>query len=334
MHTPGLGFEPLRWRRLGEIAIQVDKPEDVSVRGSRGDLVQIPRLDKSCQPLAALEVVCRVCEFNRAGDVDLVEPDPRLVESPDRLRHVLELNRLVTDVVTDTQVLAGSVQNAPPVGFLEQLAEKRQCFLCGLQQAQWLGFDRQPHAATGLLETPATLNSPLQQRIDGLADKAVGLFEVFETQRDGRDAPVGPLGQQLGENPGTGQCVIETLRGGPVGQVDLLFDPLAVKISVRERVERVADKSPFGELFGQTQWPPNIGGQLGDHRSRQPQSGCQGLTEGSRNRYGVTVQSRHHFLQAPARMDVRAVTQRQSTQAHRVRQLPIFIQLAIVTASA
>ena len=180
MHPPRLGLQPFCWRRTGEIPIQINVPQHVPVRSSGCGLVQIPRFHKTRQSLSTLDIVRRIVQLNRAGDVDLVEPDSGFVQSANRFCDVFKLDRLVANVIADSQVVTGDIPHPSPFSLLEQLLKERQCLVGCLQQTQRLRFDRQPNPAAGLFEPPPSRGSPAQQGVDGLRIKVLGPPKMFE----------------------------------------------------------------------------------------------------------------------------------------------------------
>ena len=297
--------EPIR-RGVAELRGQVEDAGHLAGAGPRERLVQVPRLRKRRQrgPLRRVRRVGLQC----AADVDLVDPHAGVAVPADAVEGVLELHRVVADVVADAHVPGGRLRQARRVRRLEQPPEEVARLRHGLQDAARLRFHGQPHDAAGLIMEVVQPPRQFQEVRDARRlEPLAGVRGV--AQRDRREAALHAVRQQFAQDAGALRRVLQPRGVRPRRAVDVLLDALLVEVALREGVERVADEVQIAEGLRQNR--PRAGvPQLVHHRFRQPQPGRDrpgGRVQGA----GVGPQPVDDLGQRGARMDVGAVADRQ-----------------------
>ena len=317
VHPPALGVEKLCRGPRYKVRFQVVPAQHRPRGANRRCLMQVPPFDIRGQRGPPRGIPRGIVQLHAAGDVHLVDPDVVRPQCRQRFANRLELHRLVADVVADTQVALHWFRQAPPRRGLPQFGEERDGLGSCFQHAQGLGLNGQADGPPrGLLEGLQVFRQ-CQQLSDAGRLKVLPQRERLEAQGDRRDAPLAPRWQQPGQHAGASERVLQARRVGPVGQVDLLFDPLGMEIAVGKRVQRVTRQLPVGQCLHELLTDGGRAQQFPDDRSREPQPRRDGAADTAAHGESDLSQAREDLGDTAARMNVGAIAQWQSGERHR-----------------
>jgi len=148
---PGIGLLPILIGGVGKIGSEIDEAEDVSIGFSPHRLMEIARLGIGSEGASPCPIAGGMIELNGAGDVEFVEANGGLVETPDRGFDVFKFNGLMADVVADSDEFAKEVGSFRILRGVEEMAEEIERFGSGFQEAKRLWFDGQSDGFSGVL---------------------------------------------------------------------------------------------------------------------------------------------------------------------------------------
>lgn len=156
----------------------------------------------------------------------------------------------MADVVAEADVLPEPLFDRRIRCGLPQSVEEIDCFGSRFEEAERFGFDSEADEFSRFAVEAFQELRDLDQVADDLRVELIRLAMSLEPEGEGGDAAFALLGETIRENGCTVAGVTESFGGGPVGEIDLILDPLGVEISVGEGVESVADQAQVGELIG------------------------------------------------------------------------------------
>ncbi len=145
-----------------------------------------------------------------------------------------------------------------------------------VEDAAGLGLDRDAHGAAGLaFEGGEALDQPLQVVVRGAVGR--GIPPCSPPERERRDAPLAPVGEQGREGARAVQRVPQPLGRGPVGAVDRELDDIIVEPAVREGVHGPQLQTVVLEGVGENRPCLRVAGEGGCHAHRHPQSDAEAV---------------------------------------------------------
>jgi len=138
----------------------------------------------------------------------------------------------------------------------------------------------------------------------------------FESEGECRDAPVGPIGESMCENGCTVLGVEEAFRGGPVGEVNPIFDAIGMKVAVGKGIEGVTGEFEFFEFAREPVECGRIRENLPNDGLSQPESRSDGgFDEGSYGE-GKPFQPLQDVCRGETGVNVSTITQREGGEGH------------------
>jgi len=243
MHPPGSGAQEVIGRVHNQFAGQVDRASHLAAGQAGHGLVQVPLFDVLGQGGAAGLVGLGIGQFQRAGHVDLVQANAVSRQPLNRGGHVFEFDGLVADVVADANMFAHHVAQSRTRGASPERLEEGLNLVGCFEQAIRFWFNGQPNDAVGLGSDVCQGARHAQDVFEAMAKQIGAARGGLERQRQGRDAALGPLGQEPGQQTSAIDGVIWPPAVCPVGKVDLLFHAALVKVAIGKGIEGVADHS-------------------------------------------------------------------------------------------
>src|SRR5689334_15381132 len=96
-----------------------------------------------------------------------------------------------------------------------------------------------------LRQIPRTVDQLVRRRVE----KSRRMIELFEPERQRRNASLATIRQQFRQHGGTIPRVFQPPRVRPIGQVDGLLHALTVEVAIRKRVERVTGQLATSKSF-------------------------------------------------------------------------------------
>ena len=115
--------------------------------------------------------------------------------------------------------------------------------------------------------------------------------------------------------------VLEAPGIGPIRQVDVLLHAWAMEVAEREGIERVADDIALPQIVRQSVERGGRVDDFGHGGGREPQPGRDLEAARRAHRQRVAIQHRRDVRRHAARMDVRAITQRQLVRRRHGRRV-------------
>src|SRR5262245_4106019 len=100
--------------------------------------MQIPWLNEVGQRLSRGDVFAGLADLQSTSDVDFVDANPFAVQHGDGVGDLFEFDRLMTDVVTDTEVLLNRIESVVAGRAVSQATEEGHRLGSGFEHAAGL----------------------------------------------------------------------------------------------------------------------------------------------------------------------------------------------------
>ncbi len=160
------------------------------------------------------------------------------------------------------------------------LIEIRDGFVGGLEKAERLRLQRQPHRASGLRLQRDEMGDDAQHVIGIARDHVIAGDPRLEAERRTLDRRRDARRADVGQNVGDVDGVLGPLLAAPVRLVDLLLDQVALEVAVHKGVGGVDVHVIVAEKFFQLVALGGAGGQGLRRVRRQPDAHAERLVAG------------------------------------------------------
>jgi hypothetical protein len=198
-------------------------------------------------------------DLQGAGDLDFAEADVGGVVLIEDGGLVFELDAAVADVVAEADVVLEALALGGGGVFPEVGGEEMDDFVGMLEEAAGFGFEIDVDEVAGVVAELGECVGEFLELLDGEGgvDGGVRRGGGAPAEGEGGDAAFGGGGQEIGEDVGEVEGVLETLGLGPVRGVDFEFDGGFVEVALGEAVEGEGGEGHGLELVAE------VGGLVG-----------------------------------------------------------------------